>query len=74
MIDVSEEYLGYKNGYKADKVKRKTENIYDRVLEILNYSDQNDITTYEAGIHFARKRIESIKKIKGHIPTRRQQL
>lgn len=68
IIDVSEEYLGYKNGYKEEKVKRKTENIYDRVLEILKYADQNDVTTHEAGIRFARRRIESIKKIKGHVP------
>lgn len=61
IIDVSEEYLGY----KKEKVKRKTENIYDRVLEILEYADQHDISTNEAALQYAKRRIEAIKQIKG---------
>jgi leucine dehydrogenase len=61
IIDVSEEYLGY----KRKKVVRKTENIYDRLLEILKYADDNDISTNRAAIRYALKRIESIKQIKG---------
>ena len=62
IIDVSEEYLGY----KKEKVKRKTENIHDRVLEILKYADAHDMSTNEAGLQYAKRRIESIKKIKGN--------
>ena len=61
IIDVSEEYLGY----KRQKVIRKTENIYDRLLEILKNADDNNITANRAAIRYALKRIESIKQIKG---------
>jgi len=60
-IDVAEEYLGY----NADKVKRKTENIFDRTIEILRQADQDDIATNRAAIRFAHRRIESIKRIRG---------
>ncbi|MCP5102279.1 MAG: Glu/Leu/Phe/Val dehydrogenase [bacterium] len=65
IIDVSEEYLGYKSGYKAERVKRKTENIYDRVLEILKYADDNDISTNRSALRYAEQRIKSITRIKG---------
>jgi leucine dehydrogenase len=61
IIDVSEEYLGY----KKERVLRKTENIYDRVLEILKYADDNDISTNESAVQYALKRIESVKQIRG---------
>lgn len=65
IIDVSEEYLGYKTEYKEERVKRKTENIYDRVLAILKDADAKDISTHEAAIQYARRRVHSITKIKG---------
>ncbi|HLP59941.1 MAG TPA: Glu/Leu/Phe/Val dehydrogenase dimerization domain-containing protein [Candidatus Deferrimicrobium sp.] len=65
MIDVSEEYLGYKTGYKKDKVTRKTENIYERVLEILRYGETNNMTAHRSAICYAEQRIESLKRIKG---------
>ncbi len=68
VIDVSEEYLGYRIGYKQERVKRKTENIYDRVLAILKEADEKDISTNEAAIQYARRRIDSITKIKGTFP------
>ena len=51
LIDVSEEYLGYKTGYKEERVKRKTENIYDRVLAILRDADEKDISTKSSHHH-----------------------
>jgi len=60
-IDVSEEYLGY----NAEKVKRKTANIYNRTLEILSTSAREDISTNQAAMRYAQKRVESIKNIRG---------
>lgn len=65
IIDVSEEYLGYKNGYKKEKVLRKTESIYDRVLAILKEAKETDITTKKAAVNYALGRIEAIKQISG---------
>ncbi|MCU0287126.1 MAG: leucine dehydrogenase [Acidobacteria bacterium] len=65
IIDVSEEYLGYKIGYKKEKVKRKTENIYDRVLEILKNAQDNNTSAHRSAIYYAEQRIESLKRIKG---------
>lgn len=61
IIDVSEEY----QGYKREKVLRKTENIYDRVLEILKTAQENDISTNQAAVEYALSRIESVKHIRG---------
>ena len=65
IIDVSEEYLGYKTWYKKEKVTRKTENIYDRVIEILKYAEANNITAHRSAVCYAEKRIESLTQIKG---------
>ncbi len=72
IIDVSEEYQGYKSGYKKEKVIRKTENIYHRMLAILKEAETGDITTSQAAVNHALRRIETIKQIKGHIPQRKQ--
>jgi leucine dehydrogenase len=61
IIDVAEEYLGY----NKDKVTRKTENIYNRTLEVLSSAAEKDISNNQAAIEFAQNRIDSIKKIRG---------
>lgn len=61
-IAVSEEYLGYRD----EKVMRKIENIYDRLLGILATADKENISTNLAAIQHACKRIESVKHIKGN--------
>jgi leucine dehydrogenase len=61
VIDVAEEY----RGYKREKVKRKIENIYDRLLEIFTDADKRQISYNRAAIQYAMKRIDSIKRIKG---------
>lgn len=60
-IDVAQEYLGYKHG----KVKRKTEDIYNRLLNVFKMADDNDISTDEAAVGFALSRINAIKNIRG---------
>jgi len=60
-IDVAQEYLGYKHG----KVKRKTEDIYKRLLDIFEIADKDDMSTEEAAVRFALDRINSIKNIRG---------
>ena len=61
VIDVAEEY----SGYKKDKVKRKIENIYDRLLGIFKAADKEQISYNQAAIEYAKQRIESITHIKG---------
>jgi leucine dehydrogenase len=61
IIDVAEEYVGY----DKERVIKKTEKIYDRLLEILKYADENDISYNQAAIKYAQDRIEAIKQIKG---------
>jgi leucine dehydrogenase len=62
IIDVAEEY----QGYKKEKVKRNTENIYHRSLEILEYSDKHQVPANRAAIQYALRRIESVKQIHGN--------
>ncbi len=61
VIDVSEEYIGY----HKDKVKKKTENIFNRALEIFKMADKKDIANNKAAINYALQRIKNIKNIKG---------
>ena len=61
IIDVSEEYTGY----KKERVKQKSELIYDRTLEILAAAKKKDITTMEAAVDYALQRITAIKSIRG---------
>ncbi len=60
-IGSAHDYLGY----KKEKIKKTTEDIYYRLLEIFKTSDQKDISTNEAATQFALKRIDSIKNIRG---------
>jgi len=64
IIDVVEEYTGY----KQDKVKRKVENIYDRTLLILERADKEGSSVQTAAFQYALERIDSIKKIRGTFP------
>ncbi|HEX8561360.1 MAG TPA: Glu/Leu/Phe/Val dehydrogenase [Flavobacterium sp.] len=49
-------------GYDSAEAMRRTENIYNTTLEILAFADQNDMTTYQAALSVAQKRIEDRKK------------
>jgi leucine dehydrogenase len=58
IINVNAEVAGYD---RAETMKR-TENIYNTTLEIFNLSDQEGITTHQAALNIALKRIESRRK------------
>lgn len=62
VINISVERIG---GYNKEKVRHKIENIYDRLLSIYKYADDNDISPNQAAIRYALQRIESFKEIKG---------
>lgn len=59
LINVASELEGYNEERAHDKASR----IYDTILDILNYSEDNDTPTYAASNILAEKRIEKV----GHI-------
>ncbi|PKG51678.1 MULTISPECIES: Glu/Leu/Phe/Val family dehydrogenase [Olleya] len=48
--------------YGKQEIMRKTENIYNTTLEILNNAETNDVTTHQAALDIALGRIEARKK------------
>ena len=50
--------------YGKKEIIRKTENIYNTTLEILQNAEENSITTHRAAFDIAQKRIDSRKKEK----------
>ncbi len=48
--------------YGKHEIIRKTENIYNTTLEILNNADTNNITTHQAAFDIAQARIDARKK------------
>ena len=50
--------------YDRKEIMRKTENIYNTTLEILNNAEQNRITTYQAAFNIAQARIDDRKNNK----------
>ncbi|WP_452227126.1 Glu/Leu/Phe/Val family dehydrogenase [Lacinutrix cladophorae] len=48
-------------GYDKKEIMRKTENIYNTTLEILENADTNAITTNQAALQIAKSRIETRK-------------
>jgi len=49
-------------GYDKKEIIRKTENIYNTTLEILNNAKTNNITTNQAALNIAQSRIDARKK------------
>lgn len=49
-------------GYDSAEAMRRTENIYNTTLEIMAFADTNNLTTYQAALSIAEKRIEDRKK------------
>ena len=49
-------------GYSKKEIVRKTENIYNTTLEILNNANVNEITANHAALNIAKSRIETRKK------------
>jgi leucine dehydrogenase len=58
IINVYAEIVGYN---KAEALKR-TENIYNTTLEIFHFAEANSITTHQAAMQIAQKRIDDKKK------------
>jgi leucine dehydrogenase len=48
--------------YGRQEIMRKTENIYNTTLEILQHAEVNDITTHQAAFNVAQARIDARKK------------
>jgi len=61
LINVCEEYMG---DYNRDRAYASAENIYDTCLNILNTAEDDKISSQDAAIKLAEKRIEDIGKVK----------
>lgn len=48
--------------YGKQEIMRKTENIYNTTLEILQYAETNQITTHQAAFNVAQTRIDARKR------------
>jgi len=60
LINVGIDYLG---GWTKDKVKRKTEKIYQTTLDIFDLSKKEGITTQDAALRTAKSRIHEAAKL-----------
>ena len=49
-------------GYDTAEALRRTENIYNTTLEIFDFAKKNNMTTYQAALNLAQKRIDERKK------------
>lgn len=49
-------------GYDQAEALRRTENIYNTTLEIFNFADASNLTTYQAALLMAQNRIDERKK------------
>ncbi|NBL64328.1 leucine dehydrogenase [Flavobacterium sp. NST-5] len=49
-------------GYDSAEAIRRTENIFNTTLEIFNFADVNNVTTHQAALSIAQKRIDDRKK------------
>jgi leucine dehydrogenase len=61
LINVYNEYLG---NYNRSRAYQQAEKIYDTCLNILTLAGKEKITSQEAAIHLAEKRIAEIGKLK----------
>jgi len=59
LINVASELEGYNENLAMNKASR----IYDTVLDIFDYADENDIPTIAASNALAKKRIEAVGKV-----------
>lgn len=49
-------------GYDKAEAMRRTENIYNTTLEIFSFANANNVTTHQAALSIAQKRIDDKKK------------
>ena len=61
IINVYYEMMG---NYNRDKVYMQTEEIFDICINVINYAEENNVTTHWAAMKLAVDRIETIGKVK----------
>ncbi len=61
LINVGINYLG---GWTKERVYKKTEKIYQTTLDILNLAEREGVSTQEAAMKLAIKRIEDVARVK----------
>jgi leucine dehydrogenase len=61
LINVYNEYLG---NYNRDRVYSHAEKIYDTCLNILNLAEREKISSQEAAIQLAEKRISEVGRVR----------
>lgn len=49
-------------GYGKEEAMKRTENIYNTTLEIFSFAESNNVTTHQAAMSVAQKRIDDRKK------------
>ena len=57
-------YYEQQGNYQRDRVMSQTERIYDVCLDVINHAENKNITTHEAALDLALKRINAIGKVK----------
>ncbi len=57
-------YYEQQGNYNRERVMAQTERIYDVCLDVINHAENNNITTHEAALDLALKRINAIGKVK----------
>lgn len=57
-------YYEQQGNYNRERVYAQTERIYEVCLDVLQYADQNEITTHQAALQVAMNRINAIGKVK----------
>jgi leucine dehydrogenase len=64
LVNVAAEASG---SYNREKVTNDVEKIYNRILAIFSLSEKEDITTQEAAIQIAQKRIDDVAHVKSRL-------
>ena len=59
IINVYYEMMG---NYDRDKVQAQTEQIFDTCMKVINYAEENNVTTHSAALKIAVKRIDAFGK------------
>lgn len=57
-------YYEQQGNYSRERVMVQTERIFDICLDVIEYAEQNGVTTHKAALDLAVKRIETIGKVK----------
>ena len=57
-------YYEMQGNYNKERVMAQTERIFDVCTEVIDYAENNNVTTHKAALDLALKRIEQIGKVK----------